>query len=137
MTTKPEITIGTKTRSGSQSVGRDPRTMKPGELRMLGHVPMMPLAALRSRCIDCCGGSADEVRKCMALACPAWPFRMGANPWRAPFSDAEKDRRRNLLARVGRIVGKSSEPEKSRRVDDGLLLAAISDPEDQATPSGP
>jgi hypothetical protein len=26
----------------------------------------------------------------VALSCPAWPFRMGANPWRAPLSDAER-----------------------------------------------
>jgi hypothetical protein len=109
--------------------------MEPDELRALGHVPMTPLAALRFRCIDCCGGSAEEVRKCMALTCPAWPFRMGANPWRAPLSEPEKARRRELLSRVGKIAGNSSEPEKSRRVNAGLPSAAISAPEDEATPS--
>jgi hypothetical protein len=112
-TAPPEIVIGAEIRSDCHPVGRDPRKMEPDELRMLGHVPMTPLAALRLRCLDCCGGSADEVRRCMALTCPAWPFRMGANPWRAPLSDAEKDRRRDLLARVGKIAGNSSKPEKS------------------------
>jgi hypothetical protein len=133
MTRPPENALDPKTGSGSQSVACDPRKMAPGELRALGHVPMTPLAALRLHCLDCCGGSADEVRKCMALTCPAWPFRMGANPWRAPLSDAEKARRRNLLARVGKIVGKSSEPEKSRRPDAGVPAAAISVPEGDAT----
>ena len=26
--------------------------------------------------------SAEEVRKCTAVACPSWPFRMGTNPFR-------------------------------------------------------
>jgi hypothetical protein len=131
MTTPPEIKLGPKARAGSQSVARDPRKMKPDELRALGHEPMTPLAALRLRCLDCCGGSVDEVRKCIALTCPAWPFRMGANPWRAPLSDAEKARRRNLLAQVGKIARNSSEPEKSRLADAGLPPAAISAPEDE------
>jgi hypothetical protein len=79
-TPPPEIVIGTEIRSDCHPVGRVPRTMKPDELRAVGHVPMAPLAALRLRCLDCCGGSADEVRKCMALTCPAWLFHMGANP---------------------------------------------------------
>ncbi len=40
------------------------------------------LRALRLRCIDCCAGSAIEVRRCTAVECPAWPFRMGTSPWR-------------------------------------------------------
>lgn len=132
---QPEIIIGTEVRSDCRPVGRDPRKMEPDELRALGYVPMTPLAALRLRCLDCCGGSPDEVRKCMALTCPAWPFRMGANPWRAPLSDAEKVRRRNLLARVGKIVGKSSDPEKSRRADTGSSPAATTAPKDEETAS--
>jgi hypothetical protein len=30
---------------------------------------------------------AGEVRKFMALTCPAWPFSMSPNPWRAPPSE--------------------------------------------------
>jgi hypothetical protein len=137
MTRPAEIALGLDARSGSESVARDPRKLKPDELSSLGHVPMTPLAALRLRCIDCCGGSADEVRKCVALSCPAWPFRMGANPWRAPLSDAEKARRRNLLARVGKIAGNSSKPEKSRRAEAEVPSAAISLPESEGPPSRP
>jgi len=107
--------------------------MKPDELRAFGHIAMTPLSALRSRCIDCCGGSVEEVRSYTAFACPAWPFRMGANPWRVPLSDAEKARRRILLARVGKSAGNSSELEKSRRVLAGLPPAAVAAPEDDAT----
>lgn len=83
-------------------VGRDPRTMSQDELREVGHVPMSPLEALRQRCLDCCAGSPGEVRLCVSVECPAWPFRMGKNPWRAPPSEARKEAGRALAARRAR-----------------------------------
>ena len=71
-------------------IGRDPRRMAQHEQRAMGHEPMSPLAALRLRCLDCCG-SPDEVRKCVAMACPSWPFRTGKNPW-DKVSDAARSR---------------------------------------------
>jgi len=69
--------------------GRDPRTMSPAELAQMGHKPMSPLRAIRTRCLDCCAGSAQEVAKCMQLRCPAWPFRVPETPSRrTPTSDA-------------------------------------------------
>jgi hypothetical protein len=62
--------------------GRDPRRMTPVELRAMGHEPMSAQEAIRAHCLDCCAGSADEVRKCLALSCPSWPFRMGRSPWK-------------------------------------------------------
>src|SRR5215471_6252336 len=41
-----------------------------------------PLKAIREKCLDCCCGKAAEVRKCVAVDCPLWPFRMGTNPFR-------------------------------------------------------
>ena len=102
MTTPPEIAIGTGIRSDCRPIARDPLKMKPDELRGPGHEPMTPLAAIRAHCLGCCGGSSGEVRKCTAARCPSWPFRTGVNPWRAPLSDAEKARRRNLLAKFGK-----------------------------------
>ena len=63
-------------------VGADPRTLGPGGLEALGHVRKPVLQAIRERCIDCCAGSTHEVRYCTAVACAAWPFRMGTDPWR-------------------------------------------------------
>jgi hypothetical protein len=57
------------------------RNMTPKKLEALGHQRMSPLKALRLRCLDCCVGSAHEVALCVATKCPAWPFRMGTNPW--------------------------------------------------------
>ena len=54
-----------------------------------------PLKAIRGKCLDCCCGSATEVRKCMSVDCPSWPFRMGTNPFRkrSVLSEEEKSNR--------------------------------------------
>jgi hypothetical protein len=39
-----------------------------------------PLRAVRQECLDCCGGSANEVRLCVSKSCPSWPFRFGRRP---------------------------------------------------------
>ena len=33
--------------------------------------------AIRLKCLDCCCGSAMEVRLCKSKACPLWRYRMG------------------------------------------------------------
>ena len=33
--------------------------------------------AIRLKCLDCCCGQSAEVRKCPAVNCPLWRFRMG------------------------------------------------------------
>lgn len=93
--------IGFEPGPGGQAIGRDPREMVPEDLHALGHQRKPVLQALRERCIDCCAGSSQEVRYCTAVACAAWPFRMGTDPWRAKrvLSDAEKAALRDRLAR--------------------------------------
>ena len=66
---------------GGRLVGRDPRQVSRAEFTAAGIEPASPLDALRSRCLDCTGDAPDEVRLCAAVACLAWPFRMGVNPW--------------------------------------------------------
>lgn len=41
---------------------------------------MTPLRAIRAKCLDCCCGSAKEVRQCTAQKCPLFPYRMGHRP---------------------------------------------------------
>ena len=84
---------------GGELIGRDPRKMSAAELTTLGHKPCSPLAALRARCVDRCAGSAPEVRKCVAVDCPAWPFRMRKSPWRAPPSEAKREAGRTLAVK--------------------------------------
>ncbi len=62
-------------------IGRDPRQMSLSEISALGHRKISPVTAIRRRCLDCCVYQAGEVRKCVAVECPSWPFRMGVNPW--------------------------------------------------------
>lgn len=42
-----------------------------------------PLRVIRYKCLDCCCGSAHEVKLCTAETCPLYPFRLGKNPNRA------------------------------------------------------
>lgn len=43
---------------------------------------MTPLKAIRAKCLDCCGGQANEVRLCPCPDCTMYPFRFGNNPAR-------------------------------------------------------
>jgi len=81
--------IGLEKRDG-YDVGRDPREMSQDDLRQMGHKPMSALKAMRLRCLDCCTFSANEVRLCVAVDCPSWPFRLGKHPWRQPMSAEAK-----------------------------------------------
>jgi hypothetical protein len=65
---------------GGQKVGKLPGSVAVNHLRVLGH-PESPIRAIRSKCLDCSGGVASEVRKCVAVTCSLWPFRMGLNPF--------------------------------------------------------
>jgi hypothetical protein len=72
---------GLETAADGTVVGQDPRALSTDELRALGHRGKPLLQAMRRRCVDCCGGKKDEVRRCTAVACPLWPYRMGTDPW--------------------------------------------------------
>ena len=52
-----------------------------------------PLKAIRLKCLDCMGGSANEVSLCPCEgSCPLWAFRLGRNP-NIVLSDEERERR--------------------------------------------
>jgi hypothetical protein len=84
-------------------IGRDPREV-PSEILSIYHMERNPLKAIRACCLDCCCGSASEVRRCTAVACPSWPFRMGVNPFRQKQTLSE-DRRRAAAERFAKIRG--------------------------------
>ena len=50
-------------------IGKDPREV-PLAILSIYHMERNPLKAIRSRCLDCCCGSAPEVRKCTASQLP-------------------------------------------------------------------
>lgn len=62
-------------------IGRNPKDLDVSELRIFGHEPRPILKAIREKCLDCSGGSRSEARRCTAVACALWPFRMGSNPF--------------------------------------------------------
>ena len=80
-------------------IGRDPCEL-PLAILSIYHMERNPLKAIRERCLDCCCGSAPEVRKCTAFACPAWAFRMGVNPQKRTLSE---DRRRAAAERFAKM----------------------------------
>lgn len=88
-------------------VGRDPRDMTADELAGAGIERTPILAAVRAKCLDCCGGAPSEVRRCTATGCALWPFRMNHNPFRSAreMSDEQRaaaaDRLRAARSRVG------------------------------------
>ncbi len=43
---------------------------------------MTPLKAIREKCVDCCCGSANEVKLCTAEDCPLYAYRLGKDPAR-------------------------------------------------------
>jgi len=72
--------------------GRDPRQMSAFELRVAGVEKRRRGDAIRAFCIDCQGGSPAEVRRCGAIQCPLWAFRMGTDPWRREREISEEQR---------------------------------------------
>ena len=63
-------------------IGISPTRILRRDILALGH-PTSPIKAIRAKCIDCCGGSEGEARKCTATGCPLWPLRMGRNVYHA------------------------------------------------------
>ena len=50
-----------------------------------------PLKAIRQHCLDCCCGSAYEVKNCTIHHCELYPFSMGHNPNRkSSLSDEQR-----------------------------------------------
>jgi hypothetical protein len=69
--------------------GLEPRGMSRSLLADIGHLQMPVLKVIRAKCLDC-AQIASEVRRCTAVDCALWPYRMGTNPFRAERSKAQK-----------------------------------------------
>ena len=41
---------------------------------------LTPMKAIRAKCLDCCCGSAQEVRLCEISTCPLYPYKSGHKP---------------------------------------------------------
>ena len=50
-----------------------------------------PLWCIRQHCLECCCGSAYEVKNCTIHDCNLYPFRLGNNPFRTrSMTDEQK-----------------------------------------------
>jgi hypothetical protein len=72
--------------------GQDPRAADVVEVLREFHDPVPLLRVIRAKCIDCSGGSESEARKCTAIGCALWPYRMASNPFRTPREMTEEQR---------------------------------------------
>ena len=63
---------------------------------------LTPLSAIRAKCIDCSAGSMKEVRECVMLDCPLYPYRLGKSPNRKPriLTDEEREALRQRMAKM-------------------------------------
>jgi hypothetical protein len=82
------LTPSPTTEDGGEKVGRLPREIPTAALQALGG-PQSPIKAIRAKCVDCSGGNAGEARKCVAIGCALWPFRMGHNPFYGKGGEGE------------------------------------------------
>jgi hypothetical protein len=62
-------------------IDRDPRKIPVEEFTQARLEGNPLLKVIRAKCLDCCVQQEPEVRKCVAVICPNWPYRMGAHPF--------------------------------------------------------
>lgn len=62
-----------------------------------------PVKAIRQFCLDCCGGSAAEVRTCTSTNCALKAFRFGKNPYiNRQLTDEQKEARAEQMRKINR-----------------------------------
>jgi hypothetical protein len=71
-----------------------------------------PMKAIRLKCLDCCCGSAHEVKLCAATQCPLYPFREGKNPNVGTRGWTEERREEQRQRMAQNIHSKGNESKK-------------------------
>jgi hypothetical protein len=71
--------------------GKHPRDADIDVMREI-HEPGPLLRVIRAKCLDCSAGVESEIRKCTAIGCALWPYRMASNPFRAPREMTQEQR---------------------------------------------
>lgn len=61
-----------------------------------------PVKAIRLKCLDCSGGSSNEVEQCSITTCALYPFRFGKNPFRTKkeLTEEQKQIMRDRFTKV-------------------------------------
>lgn len=58
-----------------------------------------PVKAIKAFCVDCMGGSYNEVKQCPSERCALHPFRTGRNPYRQK-REMSAEQRENAIERL-------------------------------------
>jgi hypothetical protein len=97
--------LGVEKMPNGETHGLDPRKMPTILLEKIGHKKSPLLRVIQAKCLDC-SHSASEVRKCVAVDCDLWPYRMGSNPFKAERTEAQReaDKLAGERLRQGRLV---------------------------------
>jgi hypothetical protein len=80
---------------------------------------LTPLKSIRKQCIECMGGSAEEVKRCTARKCWLYPYRLGRDPKREgrertpAQKEVDKRNAERLRNRKGSLPLKGKEPHKT------------------------
>lgn len=80
-----------------ETEGIDPRLISREKFEELGFEAKPLLQVIRAKCMDCCGYQQSEVKKCTAVTCDLWVYRMGKNPFRKPMSEERRQQARDRL----------------------------------------
>ena len=92
--------------------GKHPRDADVDVMREI-HEPAPLLRVIRAKRIDCSGGSESEVRKCTAIGCALWPYRMASNPFRVS-RELTPEQREAGAARLAAARARGRQPSGAR-----------------------
>jgi len=98
-------------------VGRDPRRMGAAALTAAGFERMSPMEVIRAKCLDCCAGSSNEVRWCVATDARAGPIA-----WARTRSGHPQARRRSSWVEPSPLEGPAPLP------NDGAVVVCAPTP---------
>lgn len=91
---------------------------------------MTPIKAIRLFCLECCGGSSNEVKLCPSTTCSLYPFRLGKTRTSSRVR-SQKNSARLLLSgwrkgRSGRILkNQATETNDWRDYDESKTLSCM------------
>ena len=94
--------------------GKHPRDADADVMREI-HEAAPLLRVIQAKCLNCSSEVESEIRKCTAIGCALWPYRMAINPFRAPREMTQEQREpgaaRLAAARVrGRLPSETAAP---------------------------
>jgi hypothetical protein len=113
-----------------ETEGKHPSDAAPAAMLEI-HKPLPILRVIREKCLDCCAGSETEVRKCTAIKCALWPYRMASNPFRRrELSDEQREASAKRLAAARAERGPA--PKQAAPAGEPLKFRGTTEPDGEA-----